>query len=137
MRGTRLSLSEYTRAVDAGWPDDDIGRAIIHDLPRRFHALPPAAQKRVLSEAPPLTNTRWDALLAATAEHIARLHGHPVPDWVDEAPRFLDPPWVLSNVRRIRIDSILYAPAAFIRHGALPDPKDLDARGGEKHEWLP
>ena len=87
MRGTRLSLSEYTRAVDAGWRDDDIGRAIIHDLPRRFHALSPAAQRRVLSEAPPLTNTRWDALLAATAEHIAGLHGHPVPDWVDEAPR--------------------------------------------------
>ncbi len=137
MRRIRLSLSEYTKAVNAGWPDDDIGRAIIHDLPRRFHALSPRTQKRVLSEAPALTDTRWDALLAATAEHIARLHGHPVPDWVDEAARFLDPPWVLSGVRRIRIDSILYAPAAFIRHGALPDPKDLDARGGEKHEWLP
>ena len=137
MRRTGLSLTEYTDAINAGWPDDDIGRAIIHDLPRRFHALPPEAQKRVLSAAPPLTNTRWDALLAATAEHIARLHGHPLPDWVDESPRFLDPPWVLSEVRRIRTDSILYAPAAFIRHGALPDPKDLDARGGEQHEWLP
>ena len=137
MRRTGLSLTEYTDAVNAGWPDHDIGRAIIHDLPRRFHALPPEAQKRVLAEAPPLTNTRWDALLAATAEHIARLHGHQLPDWVDESPRFLDPPWVLSEVRRIRTDSILYAPAAFIRHGALPDPKDLDARGGEQHEWLP
>ena len=137
MRRTGLSLTEYTDAVNAGWPDHDIGRAIIHDLPRRFHALPPKAQKRVLAEAPPLTNTRWDALLAATAEHIARLHGHQLPDWVDESPRFLDPPWVLSEVRRIRTDSILYAPAAFIRHGALPDPKDLDARGGEQHEWLP
>ena len=137
MRRTGLSLTEYTDAVNAGWPDGDIGRAIIHDLPRRFHALPPEDQKRVLSEAPPLTNTRWDALLAATAEHVAGLHGHPLPAWVDEPARFLDPPWVLSEVRRIRIDSILYAPAAFIRHGALPDPKDLDARGGEKHEWLP
>ena len=137
MRRSGLSLTEYTEAVNAGWPDADIGRAIIRDLPRRFHALPPEAQKRVLSEAPPLTNTRWDALLAATAEHMARLHGHPPPAWVDEAPRFLDPPWVLSEVSRIRADSILYAPAAFIRHGAFPDPKDLDARGGEKHEWLP
>ncbi len=51
---------------------------------------------------------------------------------MDDPPRFLDPPWVLSDVPRIRTDSILHAPAAFIRHGALPDPKDLDAGGGAR-----
>ena len=25
----------------------------------------------------------------------------------------------------------MFAPAAFLRHGAIPDPKDLDGRGGE------
>ena len=78
-----------------------------------------------------------DALLAATAEHIARLHDHPLPAWVNEPARFLDRPWVLSGIGVIRRDAIRYAPAAFIRHGALPDPKDLDARGGERHAWLP
>ena len=56
---------------------------------------------------------------------------------MDDPPRFLDPPWVLSDIPRIRTDSILHAPEAFIRHGAPPDPKDLDAGGGERHEWLP
>ena len=63
MRRSGLSLTEYTDAVNAGWPDDDLGRAIIRDLPRRFHALSCEEQARVLSEPPPLTNTRWDALL--------------------------------------------------------------------------
>lgn len=31
----------------------------------------------------------------------------------------------------------LYYSDAFIRHSALPDPLDLDSRGGETHEWPP
>ena len=31
----------------------------------------------------------------------------------------------------------MFAPAAFLRHGAVPDPRDLDARGGERYEWTP
>ena len=41
--------------------------------------------------------------------------------------------WPASDLERAN----LYAPAAFIRHGALPDPRDLDARGGERHAWAP
>lgn len=37
----------------------------------------------------------------------------------------------------MRIEAIAYAPAAFIRHGALPNPRDLDARGGEHPVWIP
>ena len=31
----------------------------------------------------------------------------------------------------------MFAPAAFLRYGAIPDPADLDERGGERYEWLP
>ena len=109
----------------------------MHQLPRRFHKLPRSEQAAALREPPPLTGTRWDALLAAVVEHIARLHGHAVPEWVDEPRRFLERPWVISRNPVIAADSLLYAPGAFIRHGALPDPSDLDARGGETHEWIP
>ena len=103
----------------------------MQQLPRRFHALRREDQAAALVTAPPLTGTPWDALLAAVVEHIARLHDHPVPAWVDEPARFLDPPWMISSNAAIAADALLYSPAAFIRHGALPDPLDLDsARGG-------
>ena len=137
MQRFALSLSEYTDAIREGWTEYELQRAILHDLPRRFHALAAAAQWAVLETAPPLTHTRWDALLAATAEHIAGLHGHAVPEWIDEPERFLAPTWVVPATHCIRMDAIAFAPAAFIRHGALPDPKDLDSRGGEVHDWLP
>ena len=65
-------------------------------------------------------------------EHVAWLHGHERPAWVDEPERFLETTWVLSPIRSARMESLMYAPAAFLRHGAIPDPRDLDSRGGEQ-----
>ena len=69
-------------------------------------------------------------------EHVAWLHGHAPPAWVDEPERFLDSTWVVSPLPSIRMDSLMFAPAAFLRHGAIPDPRDLDRRGGERYEWI-
>ena len=133
----RVSLADYARAVEAGWTKDELMRAILHELPRRLQRLGQSERGRVLAEAPPLTATPWDALLAATAEHVAGLHGLPPPAWTDEPARFLDLPWVLPEpeLEDMRHDAIWNAPAAYIRHGALPDPRDLDWRGGERHDW--
>ena len=133
----RLTLAAYSRIIGEEADDSARYRALMHQLPRRFHKLPRSEQAAAIREPPPLTGTRWDALLAAVVEHIARLHGHAVPEWVDEPRRFLERPWVISRNPVIAADSLLYAPGAFIRHGALPDPSDLDARGGETHEWIP
>ena len=134
-----LTLEMYTRAVREGWPEDDIGRAMLHDLPRSFHALTRERQAAVIATPPPLTGTRWDALLAAVAEHLATLHEHPVQAWMDEPERFLDNTWVLADpeMEDIRHRALVFSPPAFIRHGAIPDPRELDARGGERHAWCP
>lgn len=132
-----LSLTEYSDAINERWNDAELERAILHDLPRRFHALSTDERAAVLASPPPVTGTRWDALLAATVEHIADLHGQPLPAWLEEPARRLDRPWALPTTRRIRRNAIFYAPAAFVRHGALPDPRDLDARGGERDAWVP
>ena len=129
----RISLAHQAAAIRGGWPACDLERAILHDLPRRFHDLSADAQADVLAAAPPLTHTRRDALLAATVQHIARLHQYDLPAWIDEPERFPGCTWVLPDVPFMRQNAIVYAPAAFIRHGALPDPRDLDARGGERH----
>ncbi|MYA09081.1 MAG: hypothetical protein F4060_14320 [Holophagales bacterium] len=75
-----------------------------------------ADQRKVLAERVPLTHKKWDALLAAMVEHLARLHGHEQPAWVDEPERFLDSPWVLSPVPVIRMEALMFAPAAFLQH---------------------
>ena len=137
LRIAPLSLHDFAAAIAAGWSDGDLKRAMIHDLPRRFHGIDREAQQNVLQQRPALTGTRWDALLAATVEHIAGLHGHEAPEWVNEPERFLAITWITSDIPSIRRNAIAYAPAAFIRHGALPDPRDLDHRGGERHEWCP
>ena len=132
-----FSLGSYTAGIRDGWPDADIYRWIVHDLPRQFHARSADEQRQALEERVALTRTRWDALLAAMVEHVATLHGHPVPEWVNEPERFQRRTWVVSRTRQIRLDSLMYAPAAFLRHGAVPDPRDLDRRGGERDDWAP
>ena len=133
----RLALHEYVAAIEEGWTDDELGRAILHDLPRRFHELDRDAQAAALATEPALTETRWDALLAATVEHIATLHGHEAPRWTDHPARFLREPWVMPKVDWMRSNALAFAPAAFIRHGAIPDPRELDRRCGEHRAWVP
>ena len=132
-----LRLQDYSDAVTEGWRQADLYRAIIHELPRLFHSQGAQAQREAIEDAPELTGTAWDALIAAVVEHVAMLHGHDIPAWVQEPKRFLDTPWVVSRLPIIRYESLVFAPGAFIRHGALPDPRDLDARGGERHAWAP
>lgn len=132
-----FSLADFVVGIGEGWPEGDIQRWIVCGLPREFLALSAGDQRKALAERVPLTHTKWDALLAAMVEHLARLHGHEQPAWVDEPERFLDSPWVLSPVPVIRMEALMFAPAAFLRHGAIPDPRDLDSRGGERDEWAP
>ena len=132
-----LDLTTYTDGIRAGWKTGDVYRLIIREAPRLFHASSREQQRRILGRRPPLTGTPWDAFLAATVEHVAVLHGHRPPEWVEEPERFLDPPWMPTKNRHARAEAFGYAPAAFIRHGALPDPADLDQRGGERHAWTP
>ena len=131
----RLSL--YTTPIVEKWSAIDTQRAIVCSLPRRFHGLQREAQERALQERVPLTGTRWDALLAAVVEHVAARHGLPAPEWVNEPERFLRDTWVLPEARTIRRNALMFAPAAFLRHGAVPDPRDLDPRGGDNQEWVP
>ncbi len=133
-----FGLASYSRTIaNPGYGDSVRYAALMHQLPRQFHSLAPAEQAATLAEVPPLTGTKWDALLAAVVEHIARLHAHPVPEWCNEPERFLDIPWVIPTNPIAARDAVLHAPGAFIRHGTLPDPSDLDARGGETREWIP
>ena len=133
----RFELAIYCRVIQSEIEGANTYAMLIHELPRRFHLRSREEQAAFLRERPPLTRTRWDALLAAIVKHVARLHDHPVPEWVDEPERFLDTPWIVWENPVTAMDSVLYAPGAFIRHGALPDPLDLDARDRRRLDSWP
>lgn len=133
-----FSLADYAKlAQTQDLSAESIYRAIVCDLPRSLHQLDAEAQRRILSKAPPLSHTPWDALLAATAEHFAERHGHKTPPWTNEPERFLDRPWHPKAQHHYRRwEAALYCPGAFTRHGTPIHPSDLDARGGDK-PWKP
>ena len=118
-------------------PDGIPKRLVVTNLPRRFHALSFEQQVEAMRDSPSPVEPKWDALLAAVTEHIARLHGHEPPDWVEEPHRFLDEPWVVSEYPSVARDAVEYCPAAFARHAVFIDPWELDFRCGEPRTWLP
>ena len=129
-----FALEDYAEFIRNNPADlDGIYRKIIHEVPRFLMAVEPERRAAILEAEPSPTGTRWDALLAGVAEHLAGLHGLEIPAWCDEPTRFVDPPWVV--IEAVGSRSVVRAPGAFLRHGALPDPMDLDARGGEPEPW--
>jgi hypothetical protein len=68
---------------------------------------------------------RWDALLAALAEHLAAKHDLAPPAWAE--PRVLRRPWFPAELRVQRADALVRAPAAFRKHGVYLSAADLEA----------
>ena len=64
-------VAQYADTIENAWSASERYRMLISDLPRRFHQSSRDRQECALEEPPRLTGTNWDALLAATAEHIA------------------------------------------------------------------
>ena len=111
----------------------ELGILIIRGIPRTLRHRTRAEQAEMLRSAPVLTGTKWDGMLAAVAEHLSWLHGHPAPQWVDEQSRFNDPPTPYGPM--LRQSALATAPGAFIRHATPIAGHELDARGGERVNW--
>ena len=127
------TVADYAKDFDPTLDETMCYRMIVHDLPRRFHSASRDVQKQMLKERPPLTERKWDALLAATAEHLAILHDLAAPAWIDEPERFLRIPWIIgAKHHTVFARSVIDNRPPFYRHGVLPDPRDFDARGGER-----
>lgn len=99
-------LLEFVRA----WREDGPGRAELTAL---------------AAEPPPCGDARWDALIAALAEHLARSAGLEVPSWTLLPQRFLDRPFFPITHRSVRTAALVASPAAFRRRGVFLDPESL------------
>jgi hypothetical protein len=78
----------------------------------------PEQMRRAIQRRPsPTGDARFDAYLAALAEHVAAIHGLERPDWSHEPGRFLDHFWFVSEVKGFRALALVESPAAFRRRG--------------------
>lgn len=74
---------------------------------------------------PAPVNGRYDALLAAVAEHYLSQARLPVPAWVNEPGRFLDEVWFVDDVPALYETTKAQTPKAFVRHGVFLAASEL------------
>jgi hypothetical protein len=79
----------------------------------------------VRAEPQPVGDDRWDALLAALAEHLCAQHDLAPPVWTE--PRVLRRAWFPAELAIQRADALVRAPAAFRKHGVYLSAHDLNA----------
>ena len=128
-------LSKLPNAVTSGdWTRRELFRRCMVEYPRCMHAATPEGRRLMLSRRPALTNTPWDAVVAASMEHSALLHGCDPPAWGDEPERFLDEPVELLDQWCRTV--LCHLPAPFTRRGIIMDPRNLDRRTGDE-QWSP
>src|SRR5690348_17093587 len=73
-------------------------------------------QLSLLQDEPsPTGDERWDTLLAALAEHLAAGHDAAPPQWAEM--RVLRRPWFPAELEIQRAEALVWAPAAFRKHG--------------------
>jgi hypothetical protein len=109
-----------------GAADDKTRWKLVWEFLEEYRWEPGDAQPSLLRDEPPLTgDERWDALLAALAEHLAAGHDLAPPDWAE--PRVLRRPWFPAQLRVQRADALVHAPAAFRKHGVYLSAADLEA----------
>lgn len=79
----------------------------------------------VQEEPPPTGDERWDTLMAALAEHLAARHDAAPPPWAEL--RVLRRPWFPAELAIQRAEALVWAPAAFRKHGIYLSDRDLEA----------
>jgi hypothetical protein len=85
-----------------------------------------STQPMLLRDEPrPIGDERWDALLAALSEHLAARLDLAPPPWAEF--RVLQRPWFPAELRIQRAEALVWAPAAFRKHGVYLSAQDLDA----------
>jgi len=113
--------SRLTRATDV-----KVRWKLVWEFMEEYRWEPDDVQPSLLRDEPsPVGDERWDALLAALAEHLAARHDLAPPEWTEL--RILRRPWFPAELKIQRADALVRAPAAFRKHGVYLSASDLEA----------
>lgn len=86
----------------------------------------PEARAQMLSEEPPSEDDdRWNAYLAAVAEHLAWQYRLPVPGWTQAPRRFLKRPFYPCGLDSLKAILLVESPTAFRRRLIFVDADPL------------
>jgi hypothetical protein len=106
---------------------DKLRWKLVWEFLEEYRWEPSRAQPSLLEGEPsPIGDERWDALLAALAEHLAAQRGLAPPEWTEL--RVLRRPWFPAELRVQRAEALVWAPAAFRKHGVYLAASDLEAK---------
>jgi hypothetical protein len=120
-----MRLSDLARRVRQA-SNEKIRWKLVWEFLEEYRWEPTELQSSLLQDEPALTgDDRWDALFAALAEHFAAQHDLAPPVWADS--RILRKPWFPAELRIQRVEALVWAPAAFRKHGVYLSGRDLEA----------
>jgi hypothetical protein len=106
--------------------DDKIKWKHLWEFLEEYRWEPVENRAQLLVEEPsPTGDPQWDALLGALAEHLAAQLDLAPPEW--SRSRVLGTPWFPSSLPSKRMEALVWAPAAFRKHGVYLSSRDLDA----------
>ena len=105
--------------------DGKVRWKLVWEFLEEYRWEPDVIQPSLLRDEPsPVGDQRWDTLLAALAEHLAAQHD--LARGVVQL-RVLQRPWFPAELRIQRADALVWAPAAFRKHGVYLSARDLEA----------
>lgn len=130
LTSTPNALTVAEAAVVIAKSRDDATRVrVFFEFIRGVDEAGEAALQLLIREPPLIGDHRFDALLAAAAEHLAARHGLPGPLWALAVERFLYRAWSVSTLPSARVQALLWTPASFRRRGIYLDRHDLTHDG--------
>lgn len=110
----------------SGAADDTTRWKLVWEFMEEYRWEAADSQPSLLRDEPTrIGDDRWDALLAALAEHLAAQRDLAPPDWTEQ--RVLQRAWFPAELRVQRADALVHAPASFRKHGVYLSAVDLEA----------
>lgn len=120
------SLAETAQAIKASLAGPDGAGAESESIRLAFSFIEVYERSAVLERVHLLEDCpetvgdpRFDALLAALAEHLCAQHGSESPAWVGHPSRFLDTWWFVAGMRSLEADAFVHSPISFSRRGVF------------------
>jgi hypothetical protein len=110
----------------AGRIDEKTNWKYVWEFLEEYRWEPVERKPQLFEDEPPSTgDEQWDALLGAMAEHLAAQLDLAPPEW--SRSRVLPTPWFPSSLPSKRMEALVWAPAAFRKHGVYLSVRDLEA----------
>jgi len=120
-----MSLATLARHLIAT-ADEKVRWKLVWEFLEEYRWEPAEIQVSLFGAEPDsVGDERWDALLAALAEHLAAQHDLAPSGWTET--RVLRRAWFPAELAIQRADALVWAPAAFRKHGVYLSVHDLAA----------